>query len=183
MAKLNLALTSTDQQKDAVALSKLNAIHSENKPVTKKFKSLVISVDQQYNLEVRDTWRNLWEALGEIYPFIKHQHIYQIKRDEIGFISQHKAAPLPLLLSNYPFCKVRMIPNGEFGNSRVEISYLDNQKIIVQKGVATMSADSIQGVMFLISSLRYANHLGTDFKIIDQGDDSAIVRFNKKKKG
>jgi hypothetical protein len=181
MAKVKSALTSTDQQKDAVALSKLNVIHSENKPVTKKFKSLVIWVDHK-NLEVKDLWRDAWYSIEFNYQFVKQQRTYHISKSETGFSSKHKAS-LQLLLSNYPFCKVRMIPNGEFGNSRVEISYLDNQKIIVQKGIATMSADSIQGVMFLISSLRYANHLGTDFKIIDQGDDSAIVRFNKKKKG
>jgi hypothetical protein len=181
MAKVKSALTSTDQQKDAVALSKLNAIHSENKPVTKKFKSLVIWVDHK-NLEVKDLWRDAWYCIEFNYQFVKQQRTYHIGKSETGFSSKHNAS-LQLLLSNYPFCKVRMIPNGEFGNSRVEISYQDNQKIIVQKGVATMSADSIDGVMFLISSLRYANHLGTDFKIIDQGDDSAIVRFNKKKKG
>ena len=75
-----------------------------------------------------------------------------------------------------------MIPEGEYGNSFVEVDYQDDLKIAVEKGVATISAKTIDDVIGMIRSLRYANHLGTEFKVIQQDDDSAVVRFNKMNK-
>lgn len=181
MAQVKTAQMSNDRLKNANATSDNNSIKSVRKMKTKKFKSLIISVDQQYDLQVRDVWRDLWEKYEVIYPLIKHQRTYSIHKSESGFLSQHKA-PLLLLLSNLPFCKVRMIPEGEYGNSFVEVDYQNDLKIAVDKGVATISAKTIENVIGMIRSLRYANHLGTDFKVIKQDDDSAIVRFDKKKK-
>lgn len=171
---------SNDRLKNANATSDNNSIKTVNKMKTKKFKSLVIWVDHK-NLEVKDLWRDAWYNAEFIYQFVKHQRTYHIGRSESGFFSQHKAS-LQLLLSNFPFCKVRMIPEGEYGNSFVEVDYQNDLKIAVDKGVATISAKTIENVIGMIRSLRYANHLGTDFKVIKQDDDSAIVRFDKKKK-
>ena len=180
MAKAATAQMSNDRLKNANATSGNNSIKSVNKMKTRKFKSLVIWVDHK-NLEVKDLWRDAWYNAEFIYKFVKHQRTYHIGKSETGFSSKHKAS-LQLLLSNFPFCKVRMIPEGEYGNSFVEVDYQDDLKIAVEKGVATISAKTIDDVIGMIRSLRYANHLGTDFKVIKQDDDSAIVRFDKKKK-
>ena len=180
MAKAATAQMSNDRLKNANATSGNNSIKSVNKMKTKKFKSLIISVDQQYDLQVKDIWRDLWEKLEFMYPLVKHQGTYYIGRGKNGFISQHKA-PLQLLLLNYPFCKVQMTSDGEYRNGLVEVNYRNNQKITVEKDIANISAQSIEGVISMIRTIRYANHLGTDYKVIKQDDDSAIIRFNKKK--
>lgn len=177
MAQVKTAQMSNDRLKNANATSGNNSIKSVNKMKTRKFKSLVIWVDHK-NLEVKDLLLDDWSKAKFIYQLVKHQRTYHIGRSETGFSSKHRAS-LILLLANLPFCKVSTIPEGEYGNSFVEVDYQDDLKIAVEKGVATISAKTIDDVIGMIRSLRYANHLGTDYKVIKQGDDSAVVRFNK----
>lgn len=181
MAQENNAQTSKTGQKNAKSNYDHYPIDAMDVMKTMRFNSTIISVDQHYNLQVRDNWRNTWEWQETYYPLVKHQQTYHIDRIHNGYRSQHQSRLL-LLLTNLPYCKVTMMSVGEYGNRWVVVHYKGDNYILIKDGKASIYAKTMDDMFDLIRLLRQANHLGTDFKVIKQNDDATTVRFKKRKK-